>query len=1090
MLHPPLRGDRTLRSGVLPWLALWLVRAVPCLRAQGPAGGDIQGVVKSGNQPLPGVAISAANTLTGQKVVTSTDLDGSYALHLPADGRYVVRAQLAAFAPTTKEVLINAANRSARVDVELLLLSRAQAAAKQQQAQAAQQATSGFQSLTAQLQEGGESGGQNNGSQGGGGQSAGEGMGTQGVPENAATESVAVSGAGGASATLAGLSSEEMQQRVREMREQNAGQGGPGGGFGGPGGPGGGGGFGGGGIFMMGGGGGRGRGRFDINRPHGALFYTLSDSAFDAAPYSLTGQPANKPAYTRHSFGAVLGGPLNIPKIYHGGDKTFFFLSYNGSLGDTPYDAFSTVPTLDERNGIFPVPIYDPVTHVPFLNNTLPPGSISAQAQGLLPFIPEPNLPGTLDNFHFVTSTTNNLSNFNLRLIHNFGTLFNTLRPGGQRNLVTVGFHYRSSDSTLANPFPSVGGDTSTQSFDIPIAYIRSFHKITNILRLDINRNRVETTNLYAFLQNIAGTVGINGVSQNPFDWGLPNLSFTNFAGVHDINPALQRNQTFSVSDFMVRTSGKHILRWGGDFRRLQINTHTDSNARGSFVFTGANTAQFVGGLPVGGTGVDFADFLLGLPQMTSAQFGANNYYFRGNSWDLFFQDDWRVRGNLTLNFGLRYEYVSPFTEINNQIVNLDANPQFTAVAPVLPGQTGPFTGSFPLSLIQPDRNNFAPRIGIAWKPFAKTVVRAGYGINYNTGQYASMVQQLAFQPPFSFTQTNVESATLPLTLANGFPPAPPATITNNYGVDQNYALGYVQIWNLDVQRELTPTLMLNLDYTGTKGTHLDIQEAPNRSFTGVRIPGVQPFLWETSSGDSIANAGTVRLRKRLQHGISIGGSYTWSKSIDDASSIGGGQAVVAQNAFDLAAERGPSSFDQTHRFTADYLWELPLGRDKRWLAQPGALRTVFGDWSWSGDWTIGSGLPFTARVLGSFADVNRGTNGTLRADYNGQPTSLPDPTIAAWFNTAAFTAPPDGLLGTAGRNSIRGPGQVLFDMALSKVFSLSETRMLEFRMQTTNIFNTPQFTTIDTTVNSPTFGRVVSVGPMRSMQLVARFRF
>ena len=1037
--------------------------------------------------PLPGVAISAANTLTGQKAVTSTDLDGSYALHVPADGRYVVRAQLAAFAPVTKEVLINSANRSARVDLELILLSRAQAAAKQQQAQAAQQATSGFQSLTAQLQEGGESAGGGAGAGESGGQAGSEGLGMPGVSTDSATESVAVSGTA-ASATLAGLSSEEMRQRAQEMRQQGGGPGGPGGpGGGGPGGPGG---FGGGGIFMMGGGGGRGRGRFDINRPHGALFYTLSDSALDAAPYSLTGQPANKPAYTRHNFGAVLGGPLNIPKIYHGGDKTFFFLSYNGSLGDSPYDAFSTVPTLDERKGIFPVPIYDPVTHLPFLNNTIPGGMISTAALNLLPFIPEPNLPGTIDNFHFVTSATNNMNNVNLRLIHNFGTLLNTLRPGGQRNLITFGFHFHNADTTLTNPFPSVAGDTSTQSFDIPISYIRSFHKITNILRFDFNRNRVETTNLYAFVTDVAGMAGVTGVSTDPFDWGLPNLSFSDFAGVHDINPLLQRNQTLSLSDFMVWTHGKHTLRWGGDFRRLQIDTHTDSNARGSFVFTGANTAQFVGGLPVAGTGVDFADFLLGLPQMTSAQFGANNFYFRGNSWDLFVQDDWRVRGNLTLNFGLRYEYVSPYTELNNQIVNLDANPQFTAVAPVLPGQVGPFSGAFPFSLVRPDRNNFAPRIGIAWKPFAKTVVRAGYGINYNTGQYTSLVQQLAFQPPFSFTQTNVESATLPLTLENGFPPVPPSTITNNYGVDVDYALGYVQVWNLDIQREITPTLMLNLDYTGTKGTHLDMLEAPNRSATGVRIPGVQPFLWETSVGDSIANAGTVRLRKRLQHGVSLGGSYTFSKSIDNASSIGGGQAVVAQNAFDLAAERGPSSFDQTHRFTADYLWELPFGRDRRWLAQPGALRTLLGDWSWSGDWTIASGMPFTARVLGNFADVNRGTNGTLRADYNGQPISLPDPSIAEWFNTAAFSVPPDGLLGTAGRNTIRGPGQVLFDMALSKVFSLSETRLLEFRAQATNIFNTPQFTSIDTTVNSPTFGRVVAVGPMRSMQVVARFRF
>jgi trimeric autotransporter adhesin len=202
------------------------------------------------------------------------------------------------------------------------------------------------------------------------------------------------------------------------------------------------------------------------------------------------------------------------------------------------------------------------------------------------------------------------------------------------------------------------------------------------------------------------------------------------------------------------------------------------------------------------------------------------------------------------------------------------------------------------------------------------------------------------------------------------------------------------------------------------------------------------------------------------------------------------GTTNVAQNAFDLAAERGLSSFDQRHQFTADYLWELPFGHDRRWLTGNGPLRSIFGDWNWSGDWTIASGLPFTPRILGNFADVSRGTNGTIRADVMpGQAVSRPDPSTAEWFNTAAFVAP-SGAFGDARRNSIEGPGQRLFDMSFTKIFPLSESRFLEFRAQFSNIFNTPQFLAIDSIVNSPTYGRVISVGAMRSLQLTARFRF
>lgn len=1080
-------GRRLIYSSLIAAFVVSLACVLAYSQSDENATRSIEGVVKSGNMPLPGATITVIHDPGGEKMEISSDVHGRFEVVAPASGKYRVTAQMPAFEPLTRELQVNEANPKVQVVLDLTLQSRERKMQMEQRTAAVGQR--GFQRLSVTATDT-----VNDQPTGAISQIAPAGMPVPGISPDTPVESVAISGT--ASNPYSEMSSDEIRERMSEARQQG-GSGGPGG-FGAPGGFGGRGGFGGG-----RGGFGGGRGAFNINRPRGTVFYTAGDSALNAAPFSLTGQPSEKPQYLQQRFGASLGGPLDIPGIYKGGEKAFFFINYNGSRSDNPYDAFSTVPTPDERNGNFsnapihagsgagsPVVIFDPLTGRQFANSIIPTERIDPVALGLLKYIPLPNLPGDTQNFHYVTSLNNGSDDLNVRLNYSLGGSSSGPRQRGPRNGLSIGFHYHNSDSNLSNPFPSAGGGTHVRSYDVPLGYSRTFGKITNMFRVDYNRSTTSTQNLYAFNQDITGELGITGVSQNPFDWGLPNLSFTNFAGLKDVNPQLLRNQTLSLSDSLIWSRGKHTLRMGGDFRRIEINTESDSNARGSFIFTGLNTSEMAGGTPVQGTGFDFADFLLGMPQQTSVQFGTSSYYFRGNSWDLFGQDEWRIRGNLTLNLGLRYEYVSPFSEKHGHIVNLDVSPGFTAAVPVLPGQAGLYSGVFPSTLVNPDRNNFAPRIGIAWQPIPKTVLRAGYGINYNTGAYQSIVQQLAFQPPFSMTETNIQSAAMPLTLQSGFPAAPAGSVTNNFGVDRNYRLGYVQIWNLDIQREIRPTIVLNLDYTGTKGTRLDILEAPNRTADGILIPGVQPFNWETSDGDSVAHAGSIRLRKRLQHGFAVGGTYTFSKSIDNASSIGGGGAVVAQNAFDLAAERGLSSFDQRHKFTADYIFEFPFGDNKRWLSQKGPLRDAFGNWQWSGDYTIASGLPFTPRILGSFSDVSRGTNGTLRPDTTGESVSLSNPAISEWFNTAAFVIPAAGTYGDAGRNSITGPGTLLFNMTMTRVIPMKDNRILEIRVAASNVFNHPQFISIDTIVNSPTYGRVITVGAMRTIQMTARFRF
>jgi hypothetical protein len=599
-----------------------------------------------------------------------------------------------------------------------------------------------------------------------------------------------------------------------------------------------------------------------------------------------------------------------------------------------------------------------------------------------------------------------------------------------------------------------------------------------NQLRVQFNHQTSTGQNLYAYTENIAGNAGLLGVSGDPFDFGAPNLSFSRFSSLRDMNPSQRSDQTIAISESMLKQHNKHSFRWGGDYRSIRFNSRTDQNARGSYVFTGLFT------------GSDFADYLLGLPQQSSVQFGPNTEHFRSSSWDLFFQDDWRIASKLTINAGVRYEYFSPVSEADNRLVTLDAPADFSAAVPVQAGAIGPFSGTLPDTIVFPFRKAIAPRIGIAWRAPHNVIVRTGYGINYNSRQYQGIATQLAAQPPFATTGTVLATLANPAILQTALDQVPVDATTNTYGIDPHYQLGFVQIWNLDLQRDLTRTLNFGIGYVGTKGANLDILRAPNRGPDGLRIAGVQPFIWESSGADSIMNMMTVRLRKRLSKGMAAGVTYTLSKSIDDASSIGGAGSVVAQNDLNLAAERGLSSFDQRNRLAGDFTYELPFGENRIWLTNGGTMAAILSNWVFNGTVNFASGTPFTARVLANAQDVARGTNGTLRANYNGQPIDIGDPTTLAFFNTSAFSIPAAGTFGSAGRNIIIGPGTSVMNLGLTRNISLGNSRALTLSMMANNVLNTVQWASIDTAVNSPTFGQVLSVRSMRTVLVTTRFRF
>jgi hypothetical protein len=854
-----------------------------------------------------------------------------------------------------------------------------------------------------------------------------------------------------------------------------------------------------------------------VNRLRGNISEQYTNSAFDAHPYPLNvAESPQIPSYSEQ-LGATIGGPLVIPKIYNGGNKTSFFVNYSMTRGKSPFDSFASVPTPAERTGDFSqaqttagiVPkIYNPFScsGTPFCDNPtqfsyngipniIPPASMDKAALGLLSYIPSPNLPGSIQNFHLQES----LPTSNDRIMGRIGQQISA------KDSLNGMYYFNSTRSQSVSTFPALTSTSSVRGQNMSLTEIHTLGPRTiNTLTANFNRQRSSLLDPFAYKQNIAGDLGIQGIATDPLDWGLPALQFTNFGALNLAIPSLTRNQTFRFMDIFLRNVGKHNIRVGGELRRVQQNTLKDPNARGTFAFSGYTTSDFTSnGLPVANTGFDFADFLLGLPQTTSVQFGvpSPSNYFRSWVYDGFIQDDWRATAHLTILYGLRYEYFAPFTEKYGHLSDLTFGPGFSSPAVV----TGQNPGNLPNSLLRGDGHNFAPRIGLAYRPWSKhsLVLRTGYGLFYDGSIYSRIYTNMASQPPFAQASTLVTTPKEVLTLENGFPQLGPNVLTNNYALDPNFRTPYAQTWNFSIEDEFVRNVILSLGYVGTKGTKLDLLLAPNQSPPGAPITtGTQTalqnalaFTYETSGAASIYQGLQVGLRRQFHGGFSMSGQYVFSKSIDDAASVGGAGRTVAQNYLDLQAERGLSSFDVRNKLLINHTYQLPLGEQRRWLNKGGTMGRVFGNWQISGITTIQSGTPSTAQILGNLSDrAGTAAISNLRADATGLPVELSrsQRTAQDFFNTAAFSLPAAGEFGDAGRDTTPGPGTVNFNMSLDKSVTFSRERGIrgDFRITSDNIFNTPKFGGLSTVVNGEGFGRVTSVGAMRSIVFSLRLRF
>lgn len=820
---------------------------------------------------------------------------------------------------------------------------------------------------------------------------------------------------------------------------------------------------------------------FGNTRSGGKGLYTggfgaiLNNSALDARPFSLSGQTAPKSQYNQVTFLATLGGPIHIPHFLPHGPN--FFVVYQWTRKGDATTLTGLVPTEAERNGNLPTGSVTPVM----------------QAQELLKLYPLPNVLGnSLYNYQVPTVTDAHQDALQLRLDKTIGN----------KNQFYGRYGFQSIRSSGSNLFGFLD-TTDTLGITTDVNWLHRFsHQIFVTTGYKFTRLRTQVVPNFANRTNISGSAGITGNNQDPTNWGPPTLIFSSgIASLTDGQSSFNRNRTDAVSSSVEWNHGHHNVTLGGNFRRQQFNYLSQEDPRGTFTFTGIATGVS-----------DFADFLKGIPDTSSIAFGNADKYFRQSVYDVYLTDDWRLRPELTINAGIRWEYGAPITELFGRLVNLDVASGFSAVAPVLGSSpTGALTGNkYPSSLIRPDRLGIEPRVGISWRPIAgsSVVVRAGYGVYDDTSVYQATALRMAQQSPLSTSLSVQNSAACPQTLASGFNLCS-GVVPNTFAIDPNFRVGYAQTWQVAVQSDLPGALQMTATYLGIKGTRGVQEFLPNTYPTGAANPCPMcpaGFVFRTSNGNSTREAGSIQLRRRLRSGFTATVQYTYSKSIDDDSVLGGqgliptGAApqvlpngLTAQNWLDLGAERGLSTFDQRNLLNAQIQYTTGVGLGGGALLS-GWRGKVLRRWTVLGKMVAGSGLPETPIYLA--AVTGTGMTGSIRPSVTGAP--LYAAPAGLHLNPAAYKAPTTGQWGDAGRNSITGPGEFTFDASLQRSFRLKDHYNLDLRVDSTNLLNHVVFTSWNTTLNpgsdpassSPLFGLPAAANAMRSLQTTIRLRF
>jgi len=848
------------------------------------------------------------------------------------------------------------------------------------------------------------------------------------------------------------------------------------------------------------------------NDLHGSLFEFLRNS--DIASRSFF-QPT-VPILKQNQFGGTFGGPVVIPKMYNGKDKTFFFVNYEAQRIRTGGAQFADVPTPQEVQGDFsargnPI-IYDPTTYnpatqtrQPFPGNIIPADRISKRGVTAASLFPAPNYQGSVAGNNYVRSPAqkNDYDQGNARVDQRLSekdTMF------GRYSII-------DSFRTRYTALPGAGNFDDIRGQNAALNWVHVFTpNLVNEGRIGFNRNRYLTPPENTGTNEALTLFGFTNTTTNPVtSAGLPGFTFAN--GISGIGPGGQFpqdaiTQTWQLVENVTWQKGAHSLKFGIDFRSTGLNQIVANNDRGTFTFTGQYTSQGPGGTG----GHSMADLLLGNPYSAAAAVGDainqdHNYMFA-----FYGQDDWKVNSRLTLNLGLRYEYVTPWKESLNRFTVLDFNNPGgrlliagTSKA-FVPGQGIVDTGEPAISdsIVEPTLTNFAPRIGFAYRATGQTVIRGGYGIFYDV-QEGNEVQFLRNNAPYFFVQNYTGDPVVPnLQLDTLFPSA--ANLPS--GSIQPFTVGtertpYMQQWNMNIERELRGHMLLTVGYLGSKGTDLlrrtNYQQGPNILVTDpanptplaqrVAYPNFSPtvILGTENAASSTYHGFIASLERRYSNGMAFLMSYTFSKSLDDASSSSNfsGSPSNAQCRCDLRGGKGPSAFDIQQRFVVSYSYELPFGKGKRFLNSNNVLDMVVGGWQLNGIGALQSGPPFQINTSGDNANIGTGagSSNNQRPNVVGDQFGGIDQSASIlnrgvnpgtfYFNSAAFAMPPIYRLGNLGRNTMFGPGSANWDMSLFKNVPIHERISLQFRSEFFDIFNQNTFGVPGTILNTPTYGRL-----------------
>ena len=813
--------------------------------------------------------------------------------------------------------------------------------------------------------------------------------------------------------------------------------------------------------------------RRGTNDFHGTAYEYLRNKVLDSRNY-FDGAGFIKAPYIRNQFGAGAGGPLRK-------DKTFFFANTDFFRRREGASQQAVVPTVAERAGnlsALGTTIINPLTGLPMNPAAIPISPLSAD---ILKLYPQPNLTGSVNNYLGQPVEPDDRTENSFRGDHQISP-HDELTLRYSQGIVNLFQPYPEGVSTTG-AVPGFGDYDSDHTHNAMIREQHSFGaNAINSAVLGFNRfSRNFLPQNYN--ENVGQLWGVSWLNLPARDYGYPTISVTGFSQVGDdfAFPNLRHTNTYEAADSFTILHGRNTFSLGADIRKLQLNGHLDELARGSITFSGAIT------------GSPLADLLLGYPTLGIQAQVNNSIRLRSMSYDTYIQDEWKVRQNLVVSLGGRYEFNSPATDPYNDMSELDLKTgQIVQVG----------TNGVSDSGISPDYKNFAPRVGIAWNIVPNFVLRAGYGDFYDAGMFI-IGSTAYFNPPQFVLNVFFPSAAGLLTLNNPFPSnagyTPPASLSV---LSPKIITPYMQQWNLSAEQAIGKRGTLSLSYVGSTGSHLirvsDLNQ-PSLSSTGSQdnlqsrrpYPQYSAIFDAETEGASNFNALEVHYKGQVAPGVSLWGAYTFSHSLDGQSAFLGDVADpnFPQNSHDVAAEHGPSSFDMRNRFVAAYVVSLP--HNNRWTRNTDLQGIV----------TAESGQPFTPTLSPGDDNSNTGNSGQQagsdRPNVIGNPNAAVNPVTKArtrttdeWFNTAAFAVAPPNTFGDAGRNSLIGPDYSSFDLSLSRRFTLHDRTTATFEAQSFNLLNHPSYSLPNPYADQASFGTISSATDPRQLQFALRLAF